>query len=59
MLEKLAKNASTMGRTIEDARQRTRVVNRKLLSMEAPTQQVAEGLLELGAISTDEDDSAG
>ncbi len=56
VLEKLAKNASTMGRTIEDARQRTRVVSRKLLSMEAPTQQVAEGLLELGAIGTDEEE---
>lgn len=58
VLEKLAKNAGTMSRTIEDARQRTRVVGRKLKSMEAPTEEMTEGLLQLGTVEITEEDEA-
>ena len=58
VLEKLAKNAGTMSRTIEDARQRTRVVGRKLKSMEAPTEEMTEGLLQLGTVEIAEEDEA-
>jgi DNA recombination protein RmuC len=46
-LEKLAKTAGTMGRTIEEARARTRVVTRKLRGMEVLGPEAAESLLEV------------
>ena len=48
-LERLAKNAGTMSRTIEDARRRTRVVTRRLREMEVLPVEAAEALLSLGA----------
>ena len=46
-LDKLAKNAGTMSRTIEDARRRTRAVTRKLRGMETLAPKAAEALLDL------------
>ena len=47
VLETLAKNAGTMSRTIEKARQRTRAVDRRLRGIEAIEGAAAEQLLEL------------
>ena len=47
VLERLGKQASTMTGTIEDARRRTRAVDRKLRSVEATDAAEAERLLEL------------
>ena len=47
VLETLAKNAGTMTRTIEKARQRTRAVDRRLRGIEAIEGAAAEQLLEL------------
>ncbi len=44
-LEKLSKTAGTMGRTIEEARKRTRVVTKKLRGMEVLEETRAEALL--------------
>ena len=46
-LDKLAKNAGTMSRTIDDARRRTRAVTRKLKGMETLAPDDAEVLLGL------------
>ncbi len=46
-LDKLAKTAGTMSRTIEDARSRTRVVTRKLRGMEMMDPEAAASILEL------------
>ena len=45
VLEKLARSAGTMGRTIEDARRRTRAVGRKLRDVETLGPLEAEELL--------------
>ena len=45
-LERLAKTAGTMGRTIEEARARTRMVTRKLRGMETLRVEEADALLE-------------
>ena len=52
-LEKLSKNAGMMSKTIDDARTRTRVVTKKLRSMETLDVQRAETLLELGSVAED------
>lgn len=44
-LERLAKNAGSMSKTIEDARRRTRVVTKKLRGMEILAPEQAEALL--------------
>ncbi len=54
VLEKLARTAGTMSRTIEDARRRTRVVGRKLRDMETLRPEQAETLLELAAMETED-----
>ncbi len=57
VLERLARNASTMSNTIEEARRRTRVVARKLHRVEAPGQPAAAGpVAELVADEPDEPD---
>ncbi len=48
-LERLAKNAGTLSRTIEDARRRTRAVTRKLRGMETLAPDRADELLETAA----------
>lgn len=47
VLEKLSRNAGAMGKTIEDARRRTRAVGRKLQEIELPGPTQAEALLDL------------
>jgi DNA recombination protein RmuC len=54
-LERLAKNAGTMTRTIEDARRRTRAVTRKLKGMETLQPEHAEALLELTTLTEEAD----
>ena len=53
-LEKLARSAGTMSRTIEDARRRTRAVGRKLRGMEVLEPGQAEALLETGELEAGE-----
>jgi DNA recombination protein RmuC len=47
VLEKLSRNAGAMGKTIEDARRRTRAVGRKLQDVDLPAPAEAETLLSL------------
>jgi DNA recombination protein RmuC len=47
VLEKLARSAGAMGRTIEDARRRTRVVTKKLRDIETLGPVQAEAMLEI------------
>ncbi len=47
VLEKLARGAGSMSKTIEDARRRTRAVGRKLRDVELPGALAAEVILEL------------
>ena len=47
-LERLARNAGSMSRTIEDARRRTRIVTRRLREMEMLPPEQAEAVLTLG-----------
>ena len=47
-LDKLAKSAGSMSRTIDEARRRTRAVSRKLKSMEILAPEQAESVLGLG-----------
>ncbi len=54
VLEKLARTAGTMTRTIDDARRRTRVVGRKLREMEIMRPEQAEALLELANVDAEE-----
>jgi DNA recombination protein RmuC len=54
VLEKLARTAGTMTRTIDDARRRTRVVGRKLREMEIMRPEQAEALLELASFDAEE-----
>ena len=56
-LDKLAKNAGTMSRTIEDARRRTRAVTHKLKGLETLAPEQAEAMLDL-AVSETEGESA-
>ena len=49
ILERLSKNAGTMGKTIDDARRRTRAVSRKLRDVEVLDAVTADKLLELDA----------
>ena len=49
VLERLSKNAGTMGKTIDDARRRTRAVSRKLRDVEILDAVTADKLLELDA----------
>jgi len=53
VLEKLARNAGTMSRTIDDARRRTRAVGRKLRAVGALEAAEAEALLELEGAGED------
>lgn len=55
VLERLARNAGTFSKTIEDARRRTRVVGRKLRSVEVLETSKAEALLELTPAAAEED----
>jgi DNA recombination protein RmuC len=52
VLEKLARGAGTLGKTIEDARRRTRVVSRKLRDVELMGPGEAEAMLELEGVET-------
>ncbi len=54
VLERLGKQAGTFGNTIEQARQRTRVVRRKLRDVEQLEASQAEALLELEEQGTEE-----
>ena len=54
VLERLARNASTMSNTIEEARRRTRVVARKLHRVEAPGGAVADPAAEMATGELDE-----
>jgi DNA recombination protein RmuC len=57
VLEKLSRNAGAMGKTIEDARRRTRAVGRKLQEVELPGPTQAEEIFELEETSPDRQDS--
>ena len=52
-LDKLAKSAGSMSRTIDDARRRTRAVSRKLRGMEILAPEEAEAVLGLGGSGED------
>ncbi len=54
VLEKLSKNAGTMSKTIEDARQRTRAVQRKLRGVEALDAEASDRLLALDGLASDD-----
>jgi DNA recombination protein RmuC len=51
VLDRLAKTAGTMSRTIDDARRRTRAVGRKLREMETLRPDHADAVLQLGEIA--------
>jgi DNA recombination protein RmuC len=57
VLERLSKNAGTMGKTIDDARRRTRAVSRKLRDVEVLDAVTADKLLELDALDVLEGDA--
>jgi DNA recombination protein RmuC len=48
VMDRLAKNAGSLTKTIEDARTRTRAVRRKLKDVETASPEEAESLLQLG-----------